>query len=222
MIVPSRGRPHNILGLMQAWQETEAAATLLVAVDEDDKYLPAYRRIKPRCSYLLEVNPRLRMVGTLNEVAVRHAGEYFAIGFMGDDHRPRTQHWDRRYVAALREFGTGVVYGDDLLQGENLPTQVAMTSDIVQALGYMAPPRLQHLYVDNAWLTLGQQLDRIRYLPDVIVEHMHPIAGKAELDQGYADVNAPQVYARDHDAFQRWLVADLPEVLPRLRKLVTP
>ena len=101
------------------------------------------------------------------------------------------------------------MYGNDLLQGENLPTQVAMTSDIVRALGYMCPPTLTHLFVDNFWLSLGRTADCIRYLPDVVVEHMHPAAGKAEWTPGHMRVNTHAMKNRDEDAFRDYVEAGL-------------
>jgi len=117
------------------------------------------------------------MVGALN--AAFRAYNYedklgFAVGFMGDDHRPRTAGWDTEYLSVLRGFGTGFVYGNDLYQGETMPTQVAFTTDIARALSYMSPPELDHLCVDVVWRELGKRIDAIKYLPDVIVEHMHP------------------------------------------------
>jgi hypothetical protein len=143
----------------------------------------------------------------------------FAVGFMGDDHRPRSVGWDKAYLDALRELGTGIVYGNDLLQGENLPTQCAMTSDIIQALGYMAPPSLRHLYIDNFWKILGNGADCLRYLPDVIVEHVHPMAGKAEWDANYARVNSAQMYEHDKTAFEEWLRTSMVSDVAKVRAL---
>jgi hypothetical protein len=126
---------------------------------------------------------------------------------MGDDHMPRTVGWDAAYLEALRELGTGLVYGNDLLQGSSLPTQVAMTTDIVRALGYMAPPDLTHLYVDNFWRDLGRSAGCLRYLPDVIVEHRHPAAGKAQWDAGYARVNNSAMYEHDATAYEQYIGA---------------
>jgi hypothetical protein len=151
------------------------------------------------------------MVEALNGAAGTYANGVFgmappfAIGFMGDDHRPRTKGWDAAYLDALHSLGTGIVYGDDLLQGRNLPTQCAMTADIVAALGGMAPVNLRHMYVDNFWRELGRNAECLRYLPDVVVEHLHPVAGKAEWDEGYTKVNAPEVFAQDEDAFREYL-----------------
>lgn len=131
----------------------------------------------------------------------------FAVASFGDDHRPRTSAWDSRYMEVLHELGTGIVYGDDKLQGAALPTQVAMTSDIVRTLGHMAPPDLHHLYIDNYWLDLGNTAGCIRYLPDVVVEHMHYSVGKSPADEGYHRVNSRESYEHDHAAYRAY-VAD--------------
>jgi hypothetical protein len=76
-----------------------------------------------------------------------------------------------------------------------------MTSDIVTTLGYFAPPALVHLCLDLVWLDLGRGLDRITYLPDVVIEHMHPAAGKADVDQGYEEVNSAEQVSSDSAAY---------------------
>jgi hypothetical protein len=123
---------------------------------------------------------------------------------MGDDHIPRTFHWDREFEKALRGQ-TGIVYGNDLLQGENLPTAFVMTRDIVDALEGMTFPKCKHLYFDNFVKQLGIDLGVLKYLPDVIIEHLHPVAGKAEMDEGYARVNQPKWYEEDLLTLQKYL-----------------
>jgi hypothetical protein len=200
VVVPSRGRPQHAHTIVEAFQATCTADTqLLFAVDDDDP---------SRGEYPKGLTAALRsrsMNEALNLSAVALAGDAFAVGFMGDDHLPRTTGWDAAYVAALRELGTGIVYGNDLMQGRGLPTQCAMTTDIVRALGYMAPPSLTHLWLDNFWLSLGREADCIRYLPDVVVEHRHPLMGKAQWDAGYERVNATEMQDRDRSAFAAYV-----------------
>jgi hypothetical protein len=163
------------------------------------------------------VGPRLRLGPTLHKASAGFASRYPMLGFMGDDHRPRTPGWDAAYVEALTEMGTGIVYGDDLLQGERIPTQVAMTSDIVEAMGGMAPGGLVHMYLDDLWKAVGERLGCLRYLPDVVVEHLHPAAGKARWDDRYAEVNAPEVYADGRARLDAWLASgELDAVADRL------
>lgn len=221
MIVPSRGRPQNIAALWESWETAATgSAALLVAADDDDPELDGYRKICADRGIELTVGPRLRMCPTLNKVAIERAPHYFALGFLGDDHRPRSRGWSDAYLNALRELGTGIVYGNDLLAGERLPTQVAMTSDIVQALGAMVPAPVNHLWADNQWLDLGRAINRIRYLPDVIVEHLHPLVGKAPLDAGYEEVNAPDAAEADRQIYARWLEDGFAADVEKLKALL--
>lgn len=228
MIVPSRGRPQNVAALLDAWRETATgAADLLVALDLDDPTVPDYKLVSAafqwpadRGRFHCRVGERLRLGGTLNTVALEQAGHYRMVGFLGDDHRPRTVGWDRRMVDALDELGTGMVYGDDLFQRQNLPTQIAMTSDIVRSLGYMVPGGLVHLYVDNAWAELGNTIGRLRYLPDVVIEHLHPSAGKAEMDASYEETNSQAQFDADRHRFEDWKRFSMDADVARLQELI--
>lgn len=221
VIVPSRGRPANIAALDDAWLlASDGTAELLVVVDDDDPTLAGYAAVCDERCINLEVGPRLRMVPTLNKIAVDRAPHHFALGFMGDDHRPKSRGWDRRYVETLRELGTGFVYGNDLLAGERLPTQFALTSDIVQALGAMIPAPVKHLWADNQIWDLGHAVDRIRYLPDVIVEHLHPLAGKANEDSGYLEVNHPDAAEADRLIYADWYQKQMPADVAKLKALI--
>lgn len=224
VIVPSRGRPQAAKELAATFAETKATARLVVAVDEDDPtkndYLAALGPYPATTVHFGLLTPPSTMVKALNDVAALYQNEARAIAFMGDDHRPRTMHWDAMYLAALDELGTGIVYGNDLLQGERIPTQVAMTADIVRALGHMAPPTLTHLYVDNYWRDLGTAAGCLRYLPEVVVEHMHPIAGKAAWDAGHLRVNDRAMYQRDSDAYADYAGSHLADDVAKVRALL--
>lgn len=226
IIVPSRGRPGNVERLMQAWADTHAAvwADLRIDIDADDPAADEYQALERDPWVKLVTAPRWRpMVHKLNRAARQEAGDYFALGFMGDDHVPRTVGWAQRYLETLRELGTGIVYGNDGQRGAALPTQWALTSDIVTALGgRMVPAPVDHLYCDNAILDLGKVAGCIRYLPDVLVEHMHYTAGKAVKDAQYAKVNGPEQYRHDQRAYRRWLGSvERRDQLAAVRKLGT-
>jgi hypothetical protein len=203
LIVPTRNRPEKALELLQEFNNTAEDSDIIFGLDDDDtsNYAPEVRK-------KAEINPRLRMCGTLNLIANQYANKYEFLSFMGDDHRPRTNGWDSRLMLGIGS-NPGVAWGNDLLQGERLPTAVLLSSSIVQAIGYMAPPELVHMYMDNFWLTLGRGLGNAFYDGDCIIEHMHFINGKAERDAGYIEVNAPEVYMKDSEAYQRYLTEKL-------------
>jgi hypothetical protein len=212
IIVPSRGRPRQLRELLAAVADRSTTdVEVWVGLDEDDD-----------ADYLAEVaehpgsdlataikGPRRSLSGWTNYLAAHVMSQpapprYLAS--LGDDHRPRTYGWDQKLIHALKLFGgTGIAYPNDLLQGARLPTSWVVSSDIVQRLGWMMLPACAHMYVDNATLALGQALNRIAYLPDVVVEHEHPTAGKGEWDASYAESNSTSRYAADRAAFEEWL-----------------
>lgn len=208
VIVPTRGRPHSIGPLVEAWLDTRTLKSthLHVVVDgEEGETLEAYAEARDAMWepwWSIDYAPRRRLAGTLNAVAPRISGH---VGFMGDDHRPRTKGWDERIAETLAETPLGVVYGDDRIQGQRLPTAVVLHADIVPTLGFMVPPGMVHLYVDDYWKLLGERLGTLRYLPDVVIEHLHPTAGTAPSDAGYAEVNHWERYAADHARFREFV-----------------
>ena len=226
VIIPTRGRPQAVPEIVQAWDDTGATADLLFAVDTDDPELAAYKKhaadLKADGRVRFTFGKRRRLVGTLNAQAVKAAKAYRFLAFLGDDHRPRpaAMPWDERIRVCLGG-GPGIVYGNDLLQGEKMATAVAMTSDIVTVLGYMAPPAMVHLCVDLVWVEWGRGMGRITYLDDMVIEHLHPAAGKAEVDAGYEEANSAEQASADSAAYYNYrdnggLEADL----EKLRKLV--
>lgn len=217
IITPSRGRPQNIQALMDSFEDTKAQCTLVVVVDDDDPTLDEYNKLS--IPLLIQL-PRegKGMARPLNRAALTLRGEFSFFGFMGDDHRPRTPHWDEIFISELKQMPTGLIYGNDLLQGHRLPTQIVMTANIVDALEGMVPPGFEHLFLDNFWLKLGTDLNAIRYLGDVIIEHMHPFAGKGEMDAGYQEVNSPHLSNRDQQRFAEYINSpEYQELLTALR-----
>lgn len=205
VIVPTRGRPGNVRRLTAGLAETgTSVADFLFVVDDDDPTTPEYLALADSGPHRFAVVHRMRLGGTLNFIAAQHLDEYAAIGFMGDDHLPRTAGWDTSILEALDAPGPRVVYGNDLLQGANLPTAVFLHSAIIRALGYMCPPRQLHLFLDDFWKALGEQLGGLVYLPDVIIEHLHPVAQKAIWDERYAEVNSQETTESDRDAWLRY------------------
>ena len=222
MIIPSMGRPAAAEQAALSALEHAALSTTAVVIGVDGPHEPeqevAYAAIaRPGLGVLFDDRHR-GMVGTLNRrahemvggdasmmvnhrcrITTRPCGEFTHVGFMGDDHRVRTHGWDAALMEAAGWWG--IAYGDDLLRGQELPTAVVMAADIVRTLGWMAPPTLGHMYVDDYWRDLGQRVDDLHYRPDVVIEHLHPSAGKAEIDESYERTNHPDQYARDSAAY---------------------
>lgn len=214
VVVPSRGRPGNVRRLMDARESTGAShADFIFCVDDDDPTLEQYLQTGAK----IDVGPRLRLGPTLSNKIVEVAAEYEVVGFMGDDHLPRTPFWDAILLSHLHEMGTGIVYGNDLLQGATIPTSVFMSSDIVKVLGYFCPPGFLHMYLDNVWKDWGEQAGCLQYLPDVIIEHMHPGNGKATHDSSYAESGA--LISQDQMAYRDYCGNSLESDVAKIKGL---
>jgi predicted O-methyltransferase YrrM len=230
IIVPTRGRPGNVQRVISAWDFTNAwdHADLVLVADADDPEIQGYRDLVESTEHpdtgqplvrLLEVPRWMPMVHKLDLAAREMAELYWAVGFAGDDHLPQTIGWAARYLAVLRELGTGMVYGDDGYQGAKLSTEWAITSDVVRALGRMVPAPVEHMFCDNAVLELFLAAGAVRHLPEVRIEHMHPYAGKATTDDQYQRVNSREQMSRDRRTFRAWQVATLASQVATVRAL---
>ena len=219
VLCPTRGRPAAARAAHESFRATSTLETssILFVVDEDDPFLP---------EYLAEGYPTLHQPSPGNMVAALNQAAAWAIdnlkpkyvGFIGDDHRFRTLGWDKAFTDVLVAKGGGMIYANDLFwpQGE-IPTQIFMSSGIIGALGWMGLPSANHLYIDNVWRHIGEALQRLYYMPDVVIEHMHPSGGKAPWDEGHLRVNTETMYSHDRAAFEAWLATDADEDIKRAR-----
>lgn len=217
VIVPSRGRPERFAEFLEAFTATRYldGTELLVCLDEDDPTVVDYPPWLPTWAHY-EIGPRNGFAPRMNDEAMEHVDHYDAIASFGDDHLCRTTGWDLKFHRALYSMGLeGVVYGNDLFQGVKCPTAPVLSTGIIKALGWFSPPQLNHYWVDDFWMELGDALQRLRYLGDVVIEHMHPAAGKASADATY-DEQSVHV-AHDRSAWADYLCDGFAADVERVR-----
>ncbi len=204
VIVPSRGRPENIVALNEAFEQTFTESPMFVVCDHDDPALPEYQKVAQNLMVFRRVSKGMAV--PLNKAVQKLLRErtFNHYAFLGDDHRPRTVRWDQQWIDILEDNG-GLVYGDDLFQRENLPTAVGMEGRIALALDGMVPDGFIHLYLDNFWKKLGEDIKGLFYLPDCIIEHCHPLVGKAQVDEGYVRVNDREIYDQDGARYHEYI-----------------
>jgi hypothetical protein len=224
LFVPTRERPENAVRLARAVTATATPGftTLIFLLDYDDPLLDDYLRELAAAgpSVRIMITPPggpQRMGPVLNWAAALRAPDYGFAGFMGDDHLPVTPGWDAMLCEAVGAR-PGVAYGNDLFQGAALPTAVVMSSVLVTILGYMSPPPLIHLWIDDFWRTLGQAT-HLEYRDRVIIEHLHPAAAKAPMDASYAGSGCnPELMHDDGWRWRQWHRNVWPGELTRLKQ----
>jgi len=122
------------------------------------------------------------------------------IGSLGDDHLPETRGWDEMVVETIAAGALGV-YGDDGFQHDRLPTAIFLSGWAITHLyqNHVMHPKLRHMYVDNYWRdTLGQ---RLVYIPEMKITHLHPFATGQEMDASYTRTNNELAYSLDRAAY---------------------
>lgn len=207
-VIPSRGRPERATLAARALlrRATGPDAYVTVVTDEDDPCHEEYVAKLPRHDHFYhevlapeQTGDLVRATNTVAVAIARHTPDAI-IGNLGDDHLCRTDGWDEIVAEAART--PSIVYGDDRLQGERLPTAPFISALIVRALGWYALPSCHHMYIDDAWKALGVVTGTLRYVPELVIEHVHPATGAVPSDAGYARADA----SLDHDrrAFDEW------------------
>jgi len=125
----------------------------------------------------------------------------------GDDVLPVSHGWDTALVEALGD-DLGVAYGDDGLRDKHapdLPTHYVTQTEVYRRLGYLAPPTIRHLFLDNVARDVGRYLKNLVYVP-VLIEHRHPWAkGEQINDATYREGGRnPSIRKADRMAYVRW------------------
>lgn len=213
-IVPSRGRPDRLALMVESYRATARlpGTTLIAVYDQDDPALPEYERVDVDHMVLKD---REGYTYSLNAAARDAWDDVEILGAFGDDVLFRTPGWDERVEEVLTS--PGIAYGNDLVHAAGHPTAIWMSSTISRALGWLALPYSRHLWVDDAWKILGQQSGTLRYMPDVIAEHMHPAVGKAEMDQTYHEVYDGALGHRDHMGYLAWVEHNLEDDVAKVK-----
>lgn len=125
-----------------------------------------------------------------NSVPMDLVRAYSIVSLMGDDCRVRTPQWDQLVLDRMGG-APGLVYGRDGIKDQSLCTHPFISARIILELGFVQPPELNHFYADNFYMDLLGPLGMLRYVPELVTEHMHFTVGKSSVDSTYQQ-NAAQ------------------------------
>lgn len=157
------------------------------------------------CSDIIFINRKGSITKLMNEVFENNP-EYDFYHITNDDTYYKTYEWDKILAEKIIEKGgSGISYGNDLLGGENLPTFPFISGDIVRAVGWLQLPCLSHLCGDMVWKMLGIGLNKLFYVPQVVIEHRHYLNKKSQKDKVYESTNSMKMYEDDNKVFRDWV-----------------
>lgn len=166
-------------------------ADIHYVIDGDPQNEHDYVRALADSHATVHVQPWRGLSGTLNTMSARLVNQYRYIGFIGDDHAPRTPLWDVQIWNEFRDPHTLIVYGPDGQPRGLLPTGYypltwwVMDSDLIVSLGQMVPYVLSHTCVDDYIWSLGHRSGTMAFVPEVVFEHNHWYWNKGEKDESY-------------------------------------
>lgn len=204
LLVPSRGRPDRAALMADSALRTASGdVQVVLIVDDDDPQRDEYLALGADGPTVMVMPERIGYTASLNAVARDLWDVDTILGAFGDDVLFRTIGWDDHVRLALST--PGIAFGDDLIHGRNHPSAVWMSSEIARALGWLALPATSHQWADDGWKRLGNELGLLRFVPEVIVEHMHPAVDKAAWDDTYRAVFDDARAASDFEGYSEWI-----------------
>lgn len=183
VLVPTRGRPEGVERLLEsAYELCEGSVEFVFYLDDDDPRRWETHQLVAQHGAVTIFGKRITLSRMWN--ACYERATHDLLMQCGDDIVFRTQGWDAKFAEAFEQYPDRIafVHGDDGFQHERIGTHGVLHRNWVEAVGYFVPPHFASDYND-LWLTeVADALGRRVYVPDVLTEHMHPVAGKGELD----------------------------------------
>lgn len=182
---PTRGRPDNMRRLAESIRATAAGEVELVFYIDLDDGPSVATAVELKARHV--IGERIVLSDMWNACAAAAAGDILMQ--CGDDIVFRTPGWDTAVTAEFDACPDRIllVHGDDGVHGARLATHGFVHRTWVDAVGYFLPPGFS-CDMSDLWLNdVAIALSRRVYLPHLLTEHMHPIVGKASLDQTHRD-----------------------------------
>jgi hypothetical protein len=224
-LLPTRRRPAKLATTMAAHLRTGVVTRGLVIVEKADwaDNEAAYRDIALPPGWRYVATDGDTMGDKVRELWPLYCGAR-AVGLLGDDNVPETPGWDRLVAADVNGWNVLSTNDDwqahtDIHRGR-MAGATLWSGDLIRAIGWLYPPKLQHCYIDDIWERLGR-LGRCWHVRmDVMVRHVHLQKHNAELDETHK--KAYGFMGADREIFEAWERDDMPRCLEVIRTLRGP
>jgi hypothetical protein len=221
VVVPVRdggvGRAERLKGMIDSWEEqSEGYSDLHIIIDDDEVDIFEWLKSDKRIKSITTQSKDNTLMQKINTIALDIAENYKYVAFSADDIRYVTP-WENLFVNYLKSVPYGVVYGNDTIQGENLGTHPCVSSNLVRVLGFFGCPVVAHNYFDNFWMSVGNRTGNIKYLPMVVMSHIHPLSGKTTYDS--LNVKVENLMISDQENFIKYIQENFENDIKKVESL---
>lgn len=202
ILVPVLNRPHRVEPLLESIRRaTPDAEVLFLASPADEAEIAAlseagqgFRVIFVNGNYAQKINVGVRST----------SAAHLFIGADDLDFRPG-------WFEAAKIIEAGVVGVNDLIPRQrDHTTHFLVTREYAQRGTIDEPDKLlhegyQHEFVDDEFVATARHRGAYAYAPHAVVEHLHPMVGKAPVDNLYAGIAPRMRFGRKHFARRKHL-----------------
>ncbi len=213
-ILPTYRRPDRCAEVIRCINYVGCSTPGIVVVNGMDDY-QEYQKINlPKDWKMVFLPQNIGCCGAMNWAFHNYPNEPF-YGLLCDDEYIYSSGWDTALVAAAGK--NRIAHANDRWQsGKRQHLFVTFGGDLLRELGWWALPGLWHWYHDNVFESLSDGLDISRFCSDIIGEHKHYLAGKAEKDYTYQSGESRN--GLDQLVFQHWMINEYPLLKRKLAK----
>jgi hypothetical protein len=191
LLLPTRGRPalaERLIRSVATHASRVDRVEIILYVDEDDT--GSHRLTSGEISVTRIIGPRTTMGGYNTACFALARGDIIAL--VNDDMVIGTPGWDDKLIELDAGFPDKVylAYANDLFKKRNVCTFPILSRRTCELLVEPYPLAYRGAFIDYHLFDIFKRLqragfDRIRYLNDVIFEHLHYRTGKAPFDETY-------------------------------------
>lgn len=171
--------------VIQSWLENtphEVEEEWLISFDTEiyDRAGIVPEHLFDSCALTNHTVPDGDIVSVWNDLAADATGDLIVV--IADDFYCVTEDW-LQYIPTMDE--PKIYYGNDGIQGQNLPTHPIYTRKAYEIMGYVFPPAYKAWYTDNELKAIARVVGMLEYLPSLKCDHRHWVNEKAKKDEIY-------------------------------------
>jgi hypothetical protein len=124
----------------------------------------------------------------INVPALDIANKYKYVGFIGDDITFETK-WESEFINFLSSVKYGLAFANENSQNSgSLAAHPFITSNMIKAVGFFGCPAVTHHYFDNYWQDMVLTVGNLKYFPNIVMEHRHPLFYKDIKDALFVEI----------------------------------